>query len=145
MSATSSGKRFEAVEVGESLGPHEFVIDKARAREYAAACGMDSGRFHDDESARAEGLPGMIIPGNFSLGLLSKLVTDWLGAGPGRLSRIGTTYRAIVFPERRLALHGFVTHLESAARTVEIDVWIENEDGERPVIGTATVSFPPGD
>ena len=141
--SAAGGKHFEAVEVGEALGPYEIVIDKARARAYAATCGMDSGRFHDDEAARAEGLPGMIIPGNFSLGLLSKLVTDWLGAGPGRLARIGTTYRAIVLPERRLMLHGFVTHVERAARSVEIDVWIENEDAERLVIGTASVAFPP--
>lgn len=143
--SAADGKRFEAIEIGEALGPHEIVIDKARAREYAAACGMDSGRFHDDEAARAEGLPGIIIPGNFSLGLLSKLVTDWLGAGAGRLQRIGTTYRAMVFPERRLALHGFVTHVEPESRSVEIDVWIENEDNERLVIGTATVEFPAGD
>jgi acyl dehydratase len=143
--SAASGKRFETVEIGEALGPHEFVIGKARAREFAAVCGMGSGRFHDDEAARAEGLPGIIIPGNFSLGLLSKLVTDWLGAGSGRLKRIGTTYRAMVFPERRLALHGFVTHLEPESRSVEIDVWIENEDNERLVIGTATAEFPPND
>ena len=143
--SAAGGKRFEAVEIGESLGPREIVIGKAQAREYASVCGMGSGRFHDDEAARAEGLPGIIIPGNFSLGVLSKLVTDWLGTGPGRLKRIGTTYRAIVFPERRLALHGFVTHVEPESRSVEIDVWIENEDAERLVIGTATAVFPPAD
>ncbi len=143
--SANTGRHFDSVAVGESLGPHEIVIEKPRARAFAAACGMDSGRFHDDEAARAEGLPGMIIPGNFSLGLLSKLVTDWLGAGPGRLTRIGTTYRAIVLPERRLTLHGFVTHIEREARSVEIDVWIENEEAERLVIGTASVAFPPTD
>ncbi|HUY17894.1 MAG TPA: MaoC/PaaZ C-terminal domain-containing protein [Candidatus Binataceae bacterium] len=143
--SAADGRHFATIEIGEALGPHEIVIGKARARAYAAVCGMGSGRFHDDEAARAEGLPGIIIPGNFSLGLLSKLVTDWLGAGPGRLKRIGTTYRAMVFPERRLLLQGFVTHLEPESRAVEIDVWIENEDNERLVIGTATAEFPPGD
>jgi acyl dehydratase len=143
--SAADGKRFDAIAIGEPLGPYEIVIVKTRAREFAAACGMDSGRFHDDEAARAEGLPGIIIPGNFSLGLLSKLVTDWLGAGPGRLKRIGTTYRAIVFPERRLSLNGFVTHVATDSRSVEIDVWIENEDAERLVIGTASAEFPASD
>ncbi len=55
---------------------------------------MEVPRFTDDEGARKEGLPGMILPGNMSLGLLSKLVTDWIGAkGGARLVRMGTTYR----------------------------------------------------
>jgi len=36
-------------------------------------------RFTDDEGAKKEGLPGMILPGNMSLSLLTKLVTDWIG------------------------------------------------------------------
>jgi hypothetical protein len=35
-----------------------------------------------------------------------------------------------------------VTHTEPAEKRVEIDVWIENEDGERLVIGTAGIEFP---
>ena len=84
----------------------------------------------------------MILPGNMSLGILTKLVTDWLGSGGGLLTRIGTTYRQPVQPDLTLTLQGFITHTQSADRTAEIDVWLENADAERLVIGTATVQFP---
>ena len=106
-----------------------------------ATMGMDAPRFTDDEAAKKEGLPGMILPGNMSLGLLSKLVTDWIGASGARLMRMSTTYRVPVQPDHTLTLHGFITNANPAERTAEIDVWIENEDAERLVTGTATVEF----
>jgi hypothetical protein len=39
-------------------------------------------------------------------------------------------------------LNGFLTNTNPADRTAEIDVWMENEEGERLVTGTATVEFP---
>ena len=47
---------------------------------------MPGGRFASDEEARAEGLPGQIVPGNLSLALFSRLLTGW--ADSGRLQRI---------------------------------------------------------
>jgi acyl dehydratase len=134
--------KFDEVNIGDTLGPTELFVSKDQCRHYARSCGLDAPRFTDDEGARKEGLPGMILPGNMSLGLLTKLVTDWIGTdGGARLLRIGTTYRQPVQPDHTLTLHGFVTHANGDERTAEVDVWIENEDAERFVIGTATVQF----
>jgi acyl dehydratase len=135
-------KSFDEINIGDPLGPVHVFVSKDQTRQFAYACGMNAPRFTDDEGARKEGLPGMILPGNMSLGLLTKLVTDWLGAGGGRLTRIGTTYRQPVLPDHTLTLQGFITHTQPAERTAELDVWLENEDGERLVIGTASVQFP---
>jgi len=132
---------FDAINVGDTLGPEELQLSKEQVRNYARTCGMEAPRFMDDEGARAEGLPGMIAPGNMSLGMLSRLVTDWIGTSGARLARLGTTYRQPVQPDHTLTLNGFVTHHEPAEKRIEIDVWIENEDGERLVIGTASVEF----
>ncbi len=137
-----AANRFDTVKVGDTLGPQAIFLSKDQVRTYARTCGMDVARFTDDEGARKEGLPGMIAPGNLSLALLSRLVTDWIGPGGARLSRLGTTYRQPVQPGHTITLNGFVTHVESAEKRVEIDVWIENEDAERLVIGTASVEFP---
>jgi acyl dehydratase len=103
--------------------------------------GEGAGRFTDDEAARKEGLPGMIIPGNMSLGLLSKLVTDWIGTSNAWLTRMSTTYRVPVQPDHTVTIHGFITNKNAENRTAEIDVWMENEESERLVTGTATVEF----
>jgi acyl dehydratase len=135
-------KKLADINIGDTLGPLELVVSKQQCRNYAHWCGFDAPRFTDDEGARKEGLPGMILPGNMSLGLLAKLVTDWIGAGAGaHLLRIGTTYRIPVQPDRRITLHGFITHSDAENRTADIDVWIENDEAERLVIGTATVQF----
>ena len=131
-------RAFTDVEEGDELPVSEIDLIADRIREYARAAGMWAPRFTDDEAARREGLPGMIAPGNLSMGLLGTLVEGWAGAGS--LRRLGTTFRGIVRPGR-LRLCGAVTERNEAARTVELDVWLENADGERLVIGTATVAL----
>ena len=83
----------------------------------------------------------MILPGNMSLALLAKLVTDWIGGNPARMIRLGTTYRVPVQPDRTLTLQGFITNTYPETKQCEIDIWIENEEAERLVTGTATVEF----
>ncbi|HEY6394077.1 MAG TPA: MaoC family dehydratase N-terminal domain-containing protein [Candidatus Binataceae bacterium] len=135
-------KAFEKIQIGDTLGPLGVLVSKDQARNYARACRLEAPRFMDDEGARKEGLPGMILPGNMSLGLLTKLVTDWIGSNGAKVIRIGTTYRVPVQPDHKLTLHGFVTHVTPEDRVAEIDVWMENEDAERLVTGTASVQFP---
>jgi acyl dehydratase len=130
---------FDAVEEGDELPARELFLAKDQVRAYARAAGQWSPRFTDDEGARQEGLPGMITPGNMSMGLLTSLIEAW--AGPGTLRRLGTTFRGLVLPDRTFRLCGTVTQKDDRGRTVELDVWIESDDGERPVIGTATVAL----
>jgi acyl dehydratase len=136
-------KTFEELNIGDTLGPLDVTVTKDQCRNYAKVSGFGevAGRFTDDEAARKEGLPGIILPGNMSLGLLSKLVTDWIGPSKARLTRLSTTYRVPVQPDHPITIHGFVTNTNPADRTAEIDVWMENEDAERLVTGTATVEF----
>jgi len=133
---------FEKLQIGDTLGPEQMFVSKDQTRKYARACGLNTPRFTDDEGARKEGLPGMILPGNMSLGLLTKLVTDWASPANAKIIRLGTTYRTPVMPDHNVTLQGFVTQTDEANRTAELDIWLENEEAERLVIGTATVQFP---
>src|ERR1700730_19071164 len=108
-----STMKFDAIKIGDTLGPQEIPLSKEQVRTYARTCGMDVPRFTDDEGARAEGLPGMIAPGNLSLGMLSRLVTDWIGQSGARLARLGTTYRQAVEARHTNTLSGFVHPLKA--------------------------------
>ena len=130
---------FDQVEEGDELAVRTLFLAKDQVRDYARAAGQWAPRFTDDEGARQEGLPGMITPGNMSMGLITALIESW--AGMGTLRRLGTTFRGLVMPDHTFRLCGTVTQKDERARTVEVDVWMENEDGERPVIGTATVAL----
>jgi acyl dehydratase len=134
-----AARRFDAVREGDELPVRELFLARDQVRAYARAAGQWSARFTDDEGARREGLPGMITPGNMSMGLLAALVEAW--AGSGTLCRLGTTFRGLVLPDRTIRLCGAVTLKDEGTRTVELDVWLETEEGERAVIGTATVAL----
>jgi acyl dehydratase len=131
--------RFEDVEEGDELPGREVFLSKDAVRGYARAADQWAPRFTDDEGARREGLPGMITPGNMSMGLLTTFVEAW--AGPRALRRLGTTFRGLVLPGRTVRLCGTVTQRVESERTVELDVWLETEEGERAVVGTATVKL----
>jgi acyl dehydratase len=113
--------RFGDVEEGEELPVRELFLAKERVRDYARAANQWAPRFTDDDGARREGLPGMITPGNMSMGLLTAMIEAWA--------------------DRNVRLCGTVTQKDEQARTVELDVWLESDDGERLVIGTATVAL----
>ena len=104
---TAAGRRFDDVLEGDELGPVALFLSKDQVRAYARAVDHYFPRFTDDEGARREGLPGMITPGNMSMGLLTTLVDGWAGAG--RLRRLGTTFRGLVLPDRTIRLCGAVT------------------------------------
>jgi len=132
-------RRFEDAEEGDELPTRELFVAKDQVRAYARAANQWAPRFTDDEGARREGLPGMITPGNMSMGLLTALIEAW--AGPGVLRRLGTTFRGLVLPGRTIRLCGTVTQKDERTRTVELDVWLESDESERLVIGTATVAL----
>ena len=131
---------FEDIEEGDELPGIDLFLSKDQVRRYARTAGMYVPRFTDDEGARAEGLPGMIAPGVMSMGLLARMISDWNPAA--QVKRIGTTFRSPVLPDRDVHLRGAVTQKNETDHTAECDIWIENDDGERWVIGTATVTLP---
>jgi len=135
----ASIRRWDEVSEGDEIGPITRLLSKDEVRAYARACGVYFPRFTDDEGARGEGLPGMITPGNMSMGLIATLVERWAGAGS--LRRLGTTFRGLVLPGGSIRMCGTITQKDDASHTVEIDVWLESAEGDRLVIGTATVAL----
>jgi acyl dehydratase len=131
---------FEDIEEGDELPAIDMFLGKDQVRRYAKTANMYFPRFTDDEGARAEGLPGMIAPGVMSMGLLAHMISDWNQAAI--IKRIGATFRSPVLPDRNIHLRGAVTQKNDADHTAECDIWMENDDGERWVIGTATVVLP---
>ena len=132
---------FDSIDVGDELPPLRLTLSAEQVRRYAEAANMPGGRFMSDEEARAEGLPGQIVPGNMSLALFARLLTSW-GAG-GRLQRLSATFRALVRPGVPLVVSAVVTekHQSDHGNFLECDLVLENADGDRLVTGTATVAF----
>jgi acyl dehydratase len=133
---------FEDVEVGDDLPPLQLTLTHEQVKKYALVAHMPGGRFMSDEEARAEGLPGQIVPGNMSLALFSRLLTTWAPAA--RVKRLSATFRGLVHPGVPIRLQAVVTekHESDHGTFIDCDLILENADGERRVTGTATVELP---
>ena len=126
--------------IGHEIPPLEIVVSAAVVSRYATVALMPGLRFVSDEVARKEGLPGRILPGNMSMALLSRMLTDWLPEA--RLERLGVTFRGIVQPGKPLRCSGFVTDRRLTADGVELecDVILE-QGGERRTTGVAVLQL----
>jgi acyl dehydratase len=133
---------FEPIQVGDELPALRLTLTAEEVARYAEAANMPGGRFQSDEAARAEGLPGQIVPGNMSLALFSRLLGAFGAAA--RIDKLTATFRALVRPGVPLVVTAVVTekHSSDHGDFVECDLLLENAEGDRLVTGTAMVAFP---
>ncbi len=143
------------VEHGDEIGPlvkhpdtanvQAFLNVWAPARESEphGRGGPNMSRFIHGEAASSEGLRGPILPGNMTQAFLSQLVTDWCGPR-GRLRVLDVDFRRPVYHGQDLRCIGLVTDKrEDGDQTVvHLDVFIEDERGDRPAQGTAELWVP---
>jgi acyl dehydratase len=106
-------------------------------RRFVKAAQMDFPRFTDHEAARAEGLPGAVIPGIMSQGQLSAMIHRW---APGcSILRLDTVFRTPMVVGTEVVCRGAVTGINDDD-TIEIDLTILSEEsGATGVLGTAHV------
>ncbi len=132
---------FEGLQIGDDLPEFTPDVSLARVKRFGRGTGFLSARFTDHEGARREGLPGAIVPGIMSQGILAGLIHRW---APGsRILKIDTVFRAPLLVDSKPVCRSVVTDINEQERTVEVDLTILNEQGETRVIGTATVQLQP--
>ena len=133
---------YDEIDIGDEIGELEICPSTADVIRYVEVARMQSGRFTDDAYARNEGLPGAIIPGNMSLGFLSRMVTEFFPTGT--LNNLTANFRATVPHNTPLICSGVVTEKQEdeGRHLVFCDILMSNEAGDRYVQGTAQVSLP---
>lgn len=142
-----SERHFEDVDLGDEF-EGEWAVDHDVVVSYLSLDGAGRGddtprRFTDPESARRLGLERPIAPGVLCMAVLTRHVTDWMG-DRGRLASIDVNFRRPVYHGDRLRFVGLVTDIEAsdAGGEVKLDVYFENERGERPLQGVAVIELP---
>ena len=133
---------FEDIDIGDEINELDICPTTADVTRFVDVARMQSGRFTDDEYARKEGLPGAIVPGNMSLGFLSRMLTEFFPTG--RLKELTANFRATVPHNMPLTCSGVVTEKQArhGEHLVFCDVTLSNEEGERYVQGTAQIALP---
>jgi acyl dehydratase len=124
-----------APEVSQDLGRTDLVM-------YAGASGDFNPMHHDEVAAQAAGLPSVFGHGMFTMGLLGKALTDYVGVGNLRLYKVRFTKQT--WPGEQLTTHITVAkkYDEGDEHRVDLECEVVNQDGEAKVSGLATAALP---
>jgi acyl dehydratase len=112
-------------------------VTRLQLVKYAGASGDFNPIHWDPDRAREMGLDGVIAHGMLSMGFLGQYAAGV--AGPQNVRRLRVRFAAMVRPGDVLTCKGVVRSVENG-RAV-LDIWAENEAGEKVTTGEAEVEI----
>jgi len=124
--------------VGDELPPREFgPISRTGIVRYQGASGDFNPIHHDEEFARAAGLPTVLSVGMLQAGYLATYCADLFG--PENVRRFRVRFRDRVFPGDVLTCRGTVADVtdDGGATLVSLELSVERAPGETVVSGSA--------
>ncbi len=124
--------------IGGDLPP---LVKEVSQRKIDAYSGVRPRSIHTDESwAREKGFPAPLAQGMMSTAYVSEMMTRFLGAGFVKGGTMSLAFIKPVYAGDRLTVHGVVKDKrpEEGATRIVVEVWCENQHGEKTAIGTAT-------
>jgi 3-hydroxybutyryl-CoA dehydratase len=110
-------------------------------RKIDAYSGVKPRSIHTDEAwAREKGFRAPLAQAMMSTAYVSELMTQLLGAGFVKGGTMAMTFIKPVYAGERLTVHGVVTDVrpEDGATRVVVDVWCEDQEGDKTAVGTAS-------
>jgi 3-hydroxybutyryl-CoA dehydratase len=105
---------------GDQVPDLSVTPDKYLPHRYAGASGDFNPIHIDPEFAKAVGLPGNILHGLYSMGLVARANAALAGGDPRALKRLSVQFRGMGMPEQEIVVSGTV----------------KSVDGERVVVDT---------
>ena len=133
------------VTVGQGLPPLvKGPITREDLKVYGPAAGDPNPMHVDEEFARNAGYKGVFAHGMLSMGYLGQFLVQ--AGGVGSVRKFRTRFAKITWPGDVITCRAQVTGVrdDGAARLVECDIWTENQDGERKLVGNAVLALPRG-
>ena len=131
------------IAVGDELPPLvKGPVTREMLKAYAAASGDPNPMHTDDEFARNAGHPSVFAHGMLSMGWLGELLVR--AGGVGSIRRFGTRFAKLTWPGELITCRGRVTRVtdEHGVRLVDCEIWTENQEGERKLVGSASLALP---
>jgi 3-hydroxybutyryl-CoA dehydratase len=128
----------DAIAIGQVLPP---LVKEVAQRKIDAYSTVRARSIHTDEAwARAKGFKAPLAQGMMSTAYVSEMMTKFLGAGFVKGGTLSMAFIKPVYAGDRLTVHGVVKDKreEGRATRVVVEVWCENQDGEKTAVGTAS-------
>ncbi len=128
----------EAVGVGQELPSLEKDLTQRRIDVYS---GVRPRSIHSDEAwAHEKGFRTTLAQGMMSTAYVSEMMTRFLGAGFVKGGHMSLAFIKPVYAGDRLTVHGVIKKMrpEGEGTRVVVEVWCQNQDGEKTAVGTAS-------
>ena len=126
------------LKAGQSLASLEKSVSQRRIDVYS---GVRPRSIHSDEAfAREKGFRTCLAQGMMSTAYASQLMVQLLGPGFARGGTLSMAFIKPVYAGDRLTVRGVVKDKQSdnGATRVVVEVWVENQHGEKTAVGHAT-------
>lgn len=107
------------LKIGDEIAELRVTPDKYLPHRYAGASGDFNPIHIDPEFARAVGLPGNILHGLYSMGLVARAATAAAGGDPRALKRLSVQFRGMGLPEREIVVSGRVRSVEGGRAVID--------------------------
>jgi len=127
----------EAV-VGRALPSLAKDVSQRRIDVYS---GVKPHSIHSDEAwARQKGFRGCLAQGMMSTAYVSQMMVKLFGPGFARGGTMSMAFVKPVYAGDRLSVHGIIKDKQpdNGATRVVVEVWVENQHGEKTAVGHAT-------
>jgi acyl dehydratase len=133
---------FEDVTEGDTAPEFTHELSRTDLVMYAGASGDFNPMHHDEVKAQESGLPSVFGHGMFTMGLLGKALTDYVGVGNLKLYKVRFTKQT--WPGEKLTTRVTVAkkYEEHGEHRVDLHCSVVNQEGEAKVAGTAVAALP---
>jgi acyl dehydratase len=133
---------WEDVREGEEISLEELMSTQ-RLVLWAAATSSFYPVHFDEEFARKNQLPGVIVQGSLKGMLVGRLLEEWVGR-TGRIVRWELTYREMDLARAELTIWARVVRKYRVAESarVDLEVGVRGWDAADGTLGSATVALP---
>ena len=132
----------ETIAVGQQL---PTLVKEISQRQIDTYSGVRPNSIHTDEAwARKKGFRTTLAQGMMSTAYVSEMMTRLLGAGFIKGGTMSVAFIKPVYAGDRLTVHGRVKDKrpESGGTRVIVEVWCENQHGEKTAAGQASGLMP---
>jgi acyl dehydratase len=127
------------IRVGDELPALSKTISQRRIDCYS---GVRPRSIHTDpEWARQKGFRAPLAQGMMSTAYVSEMMVAFLGEGFVQGGRMAVKFIKPVFVGDTLTVHGVVRGMqpaEAGGMRIEVEVWCENQDGVKTMVGEAS-------
>lgn len=134
---------FQQVQEGQELPAFQRVTDFMSWNRYAAVNDEFVYIHMDDEAGKKVGQKGAFGMGNLQVSYLHDLMRQWIG-DDGWIKKFSCQFRGMNFKNDTVTAHGKVLkkYEEKGEKLVDLELWTENQKGEKLCPAKATVALP---